>query len=249
MHFGLCQSVKGLFPRWGWLMCGGQRADRGCALPTAADYASNLAAHMQLAAYENNAFHVFVGVVSSHSGGSHAYAPPDRHAHHGHIAIAHMALLDGQPMVDAAWLYRAPLYQGSLQWSEDNLIAVAGGPSVTILSPSNLNGPRGHLTIQPSPGPVAMGCQPQDRDASLALKISCLEDASRQVTRGNPDSYQARPAAVRALSWSPMGASSTGGCLLAVLTDDQQVTAPRQRAPQQQCPRSLQDPAAQVPCM
>jgi hypothetical protein len=136
-----------------------------------------------------------------------------------------MAHLEGQPMVDAAWLYRAPLYQGSLQWSEDNLIAVAGGPSVTILSPSNLNGPRGHFTIQAAPSPVPMGCQPQDRDASLALKIACLEDASRQVTRGS-ESYQARPASVRALSWSPMGASSTGGCLLAVLTDDQQVTAP-----------------------
>jgi hypothetical protein len=45
-------------------------------------------------------------------------------------------------VTDFQGLYTASTFPDAVQWSEDNLLAVGSGPSVVILNPCNLSGPR-----------------------------------------------------------------------------------------------------------
>ncbi|XP_057820924.2 uncharacterized protein LOC131033672 isoform X1 [Cryptomeria japonica] len=105
-------------------------------------------------------------------------------------------------------LVASPCYPNSTVWSEENLVAIATGRLVTILNPSQLDGPRGLITIPSSP-PFDIGVV--DREELLT---GCIlpTSLSRDVR-----SY------VRSIAWSQLGMAGNGGCLLAVCTTDGRV--------------------------
>lgn len=117
-------------------------------------------------------------------------------------------------MQDQHWLYSGPEFHNAVQWSEDNLIAVAAGRTVVILSPSDLSGPRNYITIKPELNPLVLGCIPEDHANSIPLSILCSTELRFK---------EAASTVVRAVSWSPIGCSSSGGCVLAVLDNSNQV--------------------------
>ena len=124
------------------------------------------------------------------------------------------------PMCDTGWLYKPPSHPNAVQWSEDNLIAVCTGSGVTIVSPSNLNGPRGYLSIRRNAEALtAMNVKPDKPNASLYVKLACVE----RITGAKPLYGGVAAPAVRAVAWSPTGCSTAGGCLIAVLSEDGQV--------------------------
>lgn len=56
----------------------------------------------------------------------------------------------------AVKLVAAPNYPNAVAWSDENLIAVASGPLVTILNPTSPFGARGTITI-PASDPLRIG--------------------------------------------------------------------------------------------
>ncbi|KAJ7519835.1 hypothetical protein O6H91_20G057800 [Diphasiastrum complanatum] len=108
----------------------------------------------------------------------------------------------------AVALAAAPIFPNSIKWSDENLIAVAAGHTVTILSPSTLSGPRGFISISPSSLFDIGRVEHADLEASVLLPFTLQRD-----NRVN----------VRCVDWSPAGAASNGGCLLAVCTTDHRV--------------------------
>ncbi len=111
------------------------------------------------------------------------------------------------------WLYNVPAYYDSVKWSEDNLLAVAGGHTVVVLSPAHLQGPRSHLSTRtPEIDALTAGCIPSNYDESLHLSLACLGEIQSQEF-GAKNSVQA-------VAWSPIGCTPQGGCLLACVTSD-----------------------------
>ncbi|CAA0813062.1 Transducin/WD40 repeat-like superfamily protein, partial [Striga hermonthica] len=96
------------------------------------------------------------------------------------------------------------VYPNAVAWSEENLVAVAGGNTVTILNPGN-PGARGVITI-PVSKPFPLGVvDGEGRDLLNGCTLPCI------LARDN------RPC-VRSISWSPVGLANNAGCLLAVCT-------------------------------
>ncbi|KAK6155509.1 hypothetical protein DH2020_009757 [Rehmannia glutinosa] len=96
------------------------------------------------------------------------------------------------------------VYPNAVVWSEENLVAVACGNTVSILNPGN-PGVRGVITI-PSSKPFPLGVI-DGRGADLIN--GCLLPC--HLSQDN------RPCA-RSISWSPAGLANNAGCLLAVCT-------------------------------
>ncbi|MEW5308611.1 MAG: hypothetical protein WDW38_000556 [Sanguina aurantia] len=96
---------------------------------------------------------------------------------------------------------------------QDNLLAIASGHTAIILNPSKLDGPRAHVVL-PSPDMSAfsVGCKPEHPLSCSAFQTAVMIDMrSRDILN---------PLSVKALCWSPIGATGRGGCLLAVLSSD-----------------------------
>ncbi|XP_078170279.1 uncharacterized protein LOC144564554 isoform X1 [Carex rostrata] len=106
---------------------------------------------------------------------------------------------------DETTLIASPLYQNSICWSDENLLAVASGKLITILNPSSLAGPKGLITLSQNK-PFPIGKVTREDLLRPCLMPICL---SR-----NTDPC------VRSISWSPSGFSPCGGCLLSVCTAD-----------------------------
>jgi hypothetical protein len=106
----------------------------------------------------------------------------------------------------------------AVKWSEDNLIAVVAGRTVVISSPADITGPRGFaaLASSSSVGGSAglLGCKPDKPDDSVPLGLACMVETG-------PLSQAA--AAVRALAWSPSGCTTSGACLLTLISSEGQV--------------------------
>lgn len=97
-------------------------------------------------------------------------------------------------------------------WSADNLLAVAAGRCVVLVSPADLGGPRAYAPLPADCGATSTGCKPSDYERSVSLGLACLGEAVSAV---------APPPAPRRLAWSPPGAAPhTGACLLAVAGSD-----------------------------
>lgn len=108
-----------------------------------------------------------------------------------------------------------PCFPQAVQWSDDNLIAVAAGSAVAILAPWNMSGPRGYVStakVEYLADQVGGLASPEDNN-----NIHCGL-ASLRARFGE------KLSTVRSISWSPVGCSSTGTCILAVLTDDHRVS-------------------------
>ncbi|KAL9225445.1 hypothetical protein vseg_001370 [Gypsophila vaccaria] len=113
-----------------------------------------------------------------------------------------------------ASLVNTPSFPNAVVWSADNLLAVANGDIVTILNPTNLQGPRGVITVVAAGKPLSIGVI--DRDDMLS---GCL-----LPTRLARD----RQPCVRSISWSPAGYTPNNGCLLAVCTVEGRVKVYRE---------------------
>ena len=67
---------------------------------------------------------------------------------------------------------------------------------------------------------------PRDDSHSLAFQLACLKE---QAATASAQALRTRPM-TRSVAWSPAGCSQTGGCLLAVTTDDGKVPVPSEPA-------------------
>nr|GFA79476.1 transducin/WD40 repeat-like superfamily protein [Tanacetum cinerariifolium] len=94
-------------------------------------------------------------------------------------------------------LVASPSYSNSIAWSDENLLAVASGHLVTILNPAMPSGPKGLITIIPSPKPFPIGVILPNDLLSPFMLPACL---SRDI----------RPC-VRSISWSPLGFAPNAG--------------------------------------
>ncbi|KAG6598500.1 hypothetical protein SDJN03_08278, partial [Cucurbita argyrosperma subsp. sororia] len=105
----------------------------------------------------------------------------------------------------AVTLVAAPNYPNAIAWSDENLIAVASGPLVTILNPASPFGARGTITI-PASDPLPIGVIERKDLFAGCLLPTCL-------------SRDDRPRA-QSIAWSPLGMAPNAGCLLAVCTSE-----------------------------
>ncbi len=119
-------------------------------------------------------------------------------------------------------LYDPPDRALAVQWSEDNILAVASGVTLGLLSPCHPEAPRAVIDC----GPHAWDaqdpkCQPQsDRDPAYRLNFwRRLSPDIQPETRKPMDSSPLH------FAWSPsgFGTSDLGGCLLSLITSDHQV--------------------------
>lgn len=120
-------------------------------------------------------------------------------------------------MYDSAWLFNAPAFANAIEWSDDNHLAVAAEHSVVILNPGNLKGPRAYLGEKDaSIDALECGCMPAELGSNFQFLMSCATEV-----RSEELGYKAR---VRSLSWSPVGFTPQGGCLLVTVTSDHLVS-------------------------
>ena len=120
----------------------------------------------------------------------------------------------GQDVVN---LNAEPHCTSAVHWSEDNLLAIASGNGVTLINPAALDGPRG-ATEPREPDPDFVGCNRWPDDAPTNAHYRTLTFTRPTVPNKKVE------AAVRAIAWSPVGCSATGGCLLTLLMEDSKVT-------------------------
>ncbi|XP_008444808.1 uncharacterized protein LOC103488044 isoform X3 [Cucumis melo] len=105
----------------------------------------------------------------------------------------------------AVSLVAAPNYPNAIAWSDENLIALASGPLVTIVNPASPFGARGTITI-PATDPLRIGLVERKDLFSDCLLTTCL-------------SRDDQPRA-QSVAWSPIGMAPNAGCLLAVCTSE-----------------------------
>ena len=96
-----------------------------------------------------------------------------------------MAAAPNARYVASGALYGLPAPANALAWSEDNLLAVATGRSVVLVSPAALEGPRAVIAVDHSEGdPEAEG---SGLDDGLCDFLSFLAGPmARGVVRGGP---------------------------------------------------------------
>lgn len=120
-------------------------------------------------------------------------------------------------MYDTGWLFNAPAFAPAIAWSQDNLLAVAAGHTVVLLSPGALAGPRAFLGDKDvNISALHCGCMPKGFSSNLPFLLNTATEV-RSIETG----YKA---AVRSLAWSPAGFTPQAGCLLATVTQDHLVS-------------------------
>lgn len=116
--------------------------------------------------------------------------------------------------MDHFWLYNEPAYPNAVQWSQDNLLAVAAAHSVVILSPADLAGPRAFTVAKEfDVGPLQVDAVPRNYPSNWRFQFAAIIE----------NTIKEQNLVVRSLSWSPLGCTQQGGCVLAVLTNDHKV--------------------------
>lgn len=119
-------------------------------------------------------------------------------------------------MADHYWTYNAPQHPQSVQWSQDNLLAVAAAHTVVVLHPGDLSGPRGYVAVKGlDAGPLQVGCLPEEHQTSWHFHLAAF-------TEDGMDAREAKTH-IRSLAWSPIGCGPQGGCLLTTVTSDHKV--------------------------
>ncbi|KAM0951387.1 putative transcription factor WD40-like family [Dioscorea sansibarensis] len=99
-------------------------------------------------------------------------------------------------------------YPDSIAWSEENLVAIASGHIITILSPASIVSPRGLITLPPNK-PFPIGAVKKEDLNAACLMPTLLSRENRPCSRS--------------ISWSPLGLAPNSGCLLAVCTTEGRV--------------------------
>ena len=140
---------------------------------------------------------------------------------------------------DVSHLVNAPEFPNAVQWADDGTLAVAEGCCIAFLNPGDLSGASGFAALDGYCQDTVIAA-PGDTDGSsvhfdLALSnrvVLCAdkEGGSGKSTRGSTKdkkeatSQNRRPnMSSRAICWSPTGAATAGGCLLAAVTSDNKV--------------------------
>ncbi|KAF5840322.1 hypothetical protein DUNSADRAFT_17166 [Dunaliella salina] len=126
--------------------------------------------------------------------------------------------------MDHFWTYNGPQCPNAVQWSQDNLLAVAGAHTAVILAPGHLDGPRASAS-PPNPSAsgntegLCVGGLPKAPQESEALVWAVAGEARAEEGR---DSTVGRTH-VRALAWSPPGCTPNAGCYLTLVSTDSKV--------------------------
>lgn len=122
-------------------------------------------------------------------------------------------------MQDEHWIYCSPEFPSAVQWSEDNLLAVAAGNFITVLNPGQLGGPRGFAAVdRPAPDSLCVGVLP-----FFDARPSCGRYNRAVAYETNVCRDPNATASFRCVAWTSLGCTSQGGCLLAGVTDDHRV--------------------------
>lgn len=119
---------------------------------------------------------------------------------------------------DHWWLYNDPDVPAAIQWSDDNLLAVAARGTITILNPGALDGPRSFATVGAFKlDTLQVGALPRQPETSGTLLHAVATEARTQDV-ANSD------ASVLCMAWSPLGSTQQGGCILATVGSDHVVS-------------------------
>ena len=121
-------------------------------------------------------------------------------------------------------LFRPLSRAQAVRWSEENLLAVAIADAVCICCPDPSEDLRGVVSLGNAAGfrlQGSLGIAPDGADNHLNFRVK----------GSNRDVLHAPPTMSRDLSWSPLGVSRTGGCVLAVCTSGNQVRPPQPPKP------------------
>ncbi|KAL3160796.1 hypothetical protein ABBQ38_009207 [Trebouxia sp. C0009 RCD-2024] len=122
-------------------------------------------------------------------------------------------------------------HPAAVQWSEDNLLAVAAGPGVIIINPCQLRGPRASTILpEPSTSLLEADAYPHDPQASLTYSATYLR--TRGIYQHRSTQIASSRLAVRSVCWSPLGCDLPGNALLTSVTENHQV---RIHSPPQSC--------------
>ena len=140
---------------------------------------------------------------------------------------------------DVAQLVNGLEYPNSVQWADDGTLAVAEGSCIGILHPGSLNGAQAFAavdgfaqdTVIAAPGKPNGSCIHFDVALSLRVLLSPVKESAAggggkggKPPRESSTNQSRRPlASAKAISWSPSGASTAGGCLIATVTNDHRV--------------------------
>ena len=116
-----------------------------------------------------------------------------------------------------------PEYPAAVQWSEDNLLAVAAGPSVIIVNPCELRGPRAS-TVLPGTSMSLMetDAYPVDPQESCLYSVTYLR--TRGMCQHRSSQIASSRLAVRTVCWSPLGCDLPGNALLTSVTENHQAS-------------------------
>ena len=116
-----------------------------------------------------------------------------------------------------------PEYPAAVQWSEDNLIAVAAGPTVSILNPSRVSGPRGSTPLPESSLDL---CQvdgyPLTPEKSIAYASAYMR--TRGMCSQRTSQLASSKLGIRSICWSPVGCDVPGNALLISITENHLVS-------------------------
>ncbi|KAG2426692.1 hypothetical protein HYH02_014732 [Chlamydomonas schloesseri] len=117
---------------------------------------------------------------------------------------------------DHTGLYNAPNSLDCARWSEDNLLAIAAGASITILDPATLGITRAFAPYRSVDLSVwAPGFRPREWVDSPQFALAAVTEVNVQAA--------AAEQGWRLVAWSPAGCTPSGGCYLAALSTDHKV--------------------------
>lgn len=117
---------------------------------------------------------------------------------------------------DHTGLFNAPNSLDCARWSEDNLLAIAAGASITILNPATLGITRAFAPYRSVDLSVwAPGFRPREWVDSPQFALAAVTEVNVQASAGKQG--------WRCVSWSPAGCTPPGGCYLAALSTDHTV--------------------------
>ena len=121
-------------------------------------------------------------------------------------------------------LYDPPDRNLAVQWSEDNVIAVASGCTVGLVSPCHPEAPRAAIDCGPySWHALDPKCRPEN-DKDPAYRLNFWRRLAPNLLQ--PDNRKSSKSPPLHFAWSPSGLGTLdhGGCLLSLITSTHQVS-------------------------
>ena len=114
-----------------------------------------------------------------------------------------------------------PEYSSAVQWSEDNLLAVAAGPAVYIVNPSCVTGPRGSTAL-PEPSLDLLQVDGYPREPKDSSTYASAYMGTRGMCYQRTSQIASSKLGIRRICWSPLGCDMSGNALLTSITENHQ---------------------------